>query len=133
MHTDPELLSLLALGEPVGTDEDRVHVQTCPTCAGELSELRRLVTLGRSVGADAELTAPDPRVWDRIREELALPPALEPLVSGSSPLADEAAAPTPADTRPGPSGGPSAAPPPSWPTRPWPRSGRDPPPPRVRR
>jgi hypothetical protein len=98
MHTDPELLSLLALGEPVGTDEDRVHVQTCPTCAGELSELRRLVTLGRS--ADAELTAPDPRVWDRIREELDLPTALEPLVSGSSPLTDEAAAPAPADTHP---------------------------------
>jgi hypothetical protein len=98
MHTDPELLSLLALGEPVGTDEDRVHVQTCPTCAGELSELRRLVALGRSVGA--ELTVPDPRVWERIRDELALPPALEPRVSESFPLADEAAAPTPAGTHP---------------------------------
>jgi hypothetical protein len=98
MHTDPELLSLLALGEPLGTDEDRVHLSTCPTCAGELSELRQLVTLGRSVGADAELTVPDPRVWDRIRDELALPPALEPFISESS--VEAAAAPTPAAPHP---------------------------------
>ena len=58
MHTDPELLSLLALGEQVGTDDDRFHVQTCPTCADEVSELHRLVTLVRSVGSDTELTAP---------------------------------------------------------------------------
>ena len=77
MHTDPELLSLLALGEQVGTDDDRFHVQTCPTCAGEISELQRLVTLVRSVPADTELTLPSPRVWDKIRAELALPPALE--------------------------------------------------------
>ena len=76
MHTDPELLSLLALGEQVGTDDDRFHVQTCPTCADEVSELHRLVTLARSVGTDTELALPSPRVWDKIREELALPPAL---------------------------------------------------------
>ena len=39
MHTDPELLSLLALGEQVGTDDDRLHVQTCPICADEVSQL----------------------------------------------------------------------------------------------
>ena len=103
MHTDPELLSLLALGEPVGTDEDRFHVQTCPTCAGEFSELHRLVALGRSVGADAELTVPDPRVWARIRDELALPSAPEPLVVASSPLADAASAPPPVADHPEPS------------------------------
>ena len=81
MHTDPELLSLLALGEHVGTDDDRFHVQTCPTCADEVTELHRLVSLARSVGTDTELTLPSPRVWDKIREELALPPALEPPVS----------------------------------------------------
>lgn len=80
MHTDPELLSLIALGEQVGTDDDRFHVQTCPTCAEEVSELHRLVTLVRSVGSDTELTAPDPRVWDKIRDELALPTAQEPTV-----------------------------------------------------
>ena len=98
MHTDPELLSLLALGEQVGTDDDRFHVQTCPTCADEVSELRRLVTLVRSVGPSTDLTVPDPRVWARIRDELALPPALEPLVSESSPVVDAAPAPVPTAT-----------------------------------
>lgn len=84
MHTDPELLSLLALGEEVGTDEDRSHVQTCPTCAEELSELHRLVTLGRGVGADSELTVPGPHVWNRIRAELALLPGLEPRADESA-------------------------------------------------
>jgi len=79
MHTDPELLSLLALGEQVGTDDDRFHVQTCPTCAAEISDLQRLVTLVRSVPDDTELTLPSPRVWDKIREELALPTAVEPM------------------------------------------------------
>ncbi len=87
MHTDPELLSLLALGEQVGTDDDRVHVQTCPTCADEISELRRLVTLVRVVGPDTELTPPSPRVWNRIRQELALPVTLEALDPDSTPAA----------------------------------------------
>ena len=41
MHADPELLGLLALGEDVGTADDRDHVQSCPQCADEVSELRR--------------------------------------------------------------------------------------------
>ena len=77
MHTDPELLSLLALGEQVGTDDDRLHVQTCPICADEVSQLHQLVALARSVGPDSALALPSPRVWDRIQAELALPPAAE--------------------------------------------------------
>ena len=88
MHTDPELLSLLALGEHAGTEDDRMHAQTCPDCAGELSELHRLVTLGRSVGADTELVAPSADVWARIRQDLALEatvelPAPEPILAPS--------------------------------------------------
>lgn len=75
MHTDPELLSLLALGEQVGTEQDRVHAQTCPECAGELSELQRLVTLGR--GAPITMVTPAPEVWTRISQELALDLTLE--------------------------------------------------------
>ena len=94
MHTDPELLSLLALGEQVGTDEDRIHAQTCPTCASELSELHRLVVLGRSAGTDTELTAPHPRVWARIQEGLALQQDLEPLRPASPAAAPTSEAPT---------------------------------------
>lgn len=81
MHADPELLSLLALGEQVGTDAERSHVRTCPACAGELSELQGLVDLVRSVDGETALTAPDPRVWVRIRDELELDPVLVPLVN----------------------------------------------------
>ncbi len=83
MHTDPELLGLLALGEHVGSEVDRVHAQTCPECAGELSELHRLVTLGRSVGAETAMAIPSQNVWARIRDELALEPTLEPPVHQS--------------------------------------------------
>lgn len=78
MHTDPEVLSLLALGEQVGTGEDRLHVGACPECSGELSDLHRLVSLGRSVRAESAMAVPSPDVWARIRDELDFEPALEP-------------------------------------------------------
>lgn len=79
MHLDPDLLALLALGEHAGTENDRRHVQSCADCASELSQLRRLVTLGRSVAADTAMAAPSQGVWVRIRDELALDTRLEPL------------------------------------------------------
>ena len=72
MHTDPELLGLLALGEQAGTEDDLAHLQSCAECAAELAELRRVVDLGRSVSAEPALVAPSPQVWARIRHELAL-------------------------------------------------------------
>lgn len=70
MHTDPELLSLLALGEPVGTENDRRHVNTCRECAEELSALQRLATLGRSADEETIMAMPSPDVWARICHEL---------------------------------------------------------------
>lgn len=100
MHVDPELLSLLALGEAVGTAEDHAHVQTCRACSGEIADLRRLVTLGRGFGVTDELVTPDPRVWARIQDELALSAALP----GAAPLLTPADGqdPTPVTTRPAP-------------------------------
>jgi hypothetical protein len=83
MHTDPELLGLLALGEQEGTEDDRAHLQSCPECAAELAELRRLVDLGRSVRTEPALVAPRPEVWARIRHELALDLTPEPLADRS--------------------------------------------------
>ena len=83
MHTDPELLNLLALGEHAGTEDDRTHAQSCPECADELSQLVRLVTLGRGLEADTQLMTPSDQVWARIRQDLALgssePPAPAPI------------------------------------------------------
>lgn len=83
MHSDPELLALLALGEHVGTEDDRLHVQTCPACAADLAELSRVVTLGRTVDATATLSTPSEGVWARIRAELDLGTEAAATTSGS--------------------------------------------------
>ncbi len=69
MHTEPELLALLALGEPAGSEADRDHLASCRSCAGELAELRRVVDLAR--GSEAlTLTDPGPQVWAAVRRGL---------------------------------------------------------------
>jgi len=69
MHTEPELLTLLALGELVGTANDRDHVVTCLECAAELVELGRLVELVRDA-ALLTLAEPGPRVWAAVEREI---------------------------------------------------------------
>ena len=69
MHTDPELLALLALGEQAGSEEERRHVASCAACAAEVAELREVAVLARSVG-DLEMSDPDPRVWAAVRAEI---------------------------------------------------------------
>jgi len=86
MHTDPEVLSLLALGEHVGSADDHSHLQTCPQCSGELSELQWVTTLGRSVDAETSLASPSPDVWARIRAELALD---QPAAAPAAPVVDD--------------------------------------------
>lgn len=96
MHTDPELLGLLALGEHVGTEDDRLHAQTCPECAGELIDLQRVVTLGRDVGAEPPLAVPSQDVWARTREELGFERPVEPPVDRHVFLPSDTAEPFPA-------------------------------------
>ncbi len=84
-HSDPEILSLMALGERVGTAEDDGHLQTCRSCRDELSELRHLVELGRGV-ENLAISVPDSAVWDRIRDELALEVAVGGSVTASPDL-----------------------------------------------
>lgn len=79
MHNDLGLLSLFALGEDVGTEDQRVHAQSCQACAGEITDLHRVVSLGRRVSAATRLVTPHPDVWARIRDELGLEPSLKPL------------------------------------------------------
>lgn len=83
MHTDPELLSLLALSEDTGDDESILHSQSCPTCAEELSQLQLVVTLGRSVRDEGPLVVPSGDVWSRISKELALDPSLHPVTDNA--------------------------------------------------
>ncbi|MDX6323257.1 MAG: hypothetical protein QOF52_3115 [Propionibacteriaceae bacterium] len=87
MHTNPELLALLALGEDVGNAEERAHVRSCPKCSTEVAELAKLAGIGRSAGAEDLLMPPAPQVWDRVRAELAFAdsPSLERTESTDQP------------------------------------------------
>jgi anti-sigma-K factor RskA len=70
MHTNPEVLALLALAEDVGTPAERLHVESCPTCSEEVAELARIADVGRSSTTSDLLSAPSPEVWARITAEL---------------------------------------------------------------
>ncbi|WJL95844.1 anti-sigma factor [Microbacterium sp. ET2] len=69
-HLDPEVLTLLAIGESVATPAEQDHLSTCPRCKAELSALTRTVVAGRSTVLLEDLEAPPDRVWSRISEEL---------------------------------------------------------------
>ncbi len=71
-HIDPDVLALLALGEGVADDAGRAHIADCPECEAELAKLSRAARVGRST-LDAELLVPDPRLWERIADEVGVP------------------------------------------------------------
>jgi hypothetical protein len=59
-HSDPDVLALLALGEPAPA-ADTAHLDTCAQCRDEVEALARIVSTVRSdPEADAVLAA-DPR------------------------------------------------------------------------
>lgn len=72
MHTNPDLLALLALGEDVGTEEDLVHISDCPDCRTELAAFTAAAGTGRRSSELDVLVAPRPEIWARISEELNL-------------------------------------------------------------
>lgn len=84
-HTDPDLLALAALGEPLDA-ADRAHVDECPDCARELDALSAAAAVGRSARDDAPVPAPA-GVWERVRDELGLDPELD-AVAGAGRGAD---------------------------------------------
>jgi hypothetical protein len=71
MHTDPEILALVALGErEAATPTDLDHIAHCAACERELAELGHLSQVGRTISDHVTLETPDPLVWDRIRAQL---------------------------------------------------------------
>jgi hypothetical protein len=71
-HLDPEQLALIALGEPVASDEEREHLAHCPDCTAEVAEMAHAVVVARSTMDETELDTPPARVWGRIADELGL-------------------------------------------------------------
>ncbi len=70
MHTSPDVLALLALGEQVGTQAELAHLQDCRVCRTELSQLSRAVEIGRGTNEEDVLQSPRPEVWEAVRAEL---------------------------------------------------------------
>jgi hypothetical protein len=72
VHVSPDLLTLLALGERVGSSEDHAHLSDCSECRAELQSLRAVANAGRRSTEGDALTSPPPHVWQRIAQELHL-------------------------------------------------------------
>ena len=75
MHIDHELVSLLALGEDVGTPDDRAHAQSCPACAEEIADLPQ-EQLRRELSLDDDAADLDQQVTTALLQaaETARPP-----------------------------------------------------------
>jgi hypothetical protein len=71
MHTNPEVLALLALGENPTSSADQQHLLNCAYCQAELADLRRVTRLAQHVDLSERLDTPPAVVWERIQEELA--------------------------------------------------------------
>lgn len=100
-HLEPDILALLAMGEPVASPEEEAHLADCPGCLEELARLRHTVDVGRATIDVGELEKPSSQVWDRIAEELQLSAGVAPdeVASGGTAAAGPDAAPAPIGTR----------------------------------
>jgi len=88
-HLDAELLSLLALGEPLGTDADAEHLASCPKCSETLRGLQHTVHIATLDPSGVELEEPGSQNWTAIHQALGLSPTL-----AADPLSRTSAGPT---------------------------------------
>lgn len=75
-HLDPEVMALLAMGEPVATSDEADHLAGCGDCADELANLRHAAIVGRSAMDAGTIESPPDAVWGRIASELKLSSAV---------------------------------------------------------
>lgn len=69
-HIDPDVLALLALGEPAASARDTRHLEECADCRAEVQNLSRAAAIGRATFGAGDLVAPDERVWGRIASDV---------------------------------------------------------------
>ncbi|GAA2128167.1 hypothetical protein ACVWYS_002302 [Arthrobacter sp. TE12231] len=94
-HLDAELLSLLALGESLGTDTDADHLASCPVCSETLRGLQHAVHIATLDTAGIELEKPGSQNWAAIHQALGLSPTL-----ATDPLTQPSAGPPVPPTKP---------------------------------
>jgi hypothetical protein len=71
LHCDDEDLSLTALGEPMGR-EDEAHLSTCPRCQSRVDQLAAVVASARAITDQDRPLAPPPELWQSITDELGM-------------------------------------------------------------
>ncbi|HEX5858043.1 MAG TPA: anti-sigma factor [Microbacterium sp.] len=113
-HLEPEQIALLAMGEPVASDDEADHLAECAECADELALMRHTVIVGRSAIDAGEMETPPEIVWSRISDELGLGSAVvvaeRPNDAPDAESHDaERFEPAAAASAPGPAGAPAAA------------------------
>jgi Anti-sigma-K factor rskA len=81
-HVDPDVLALLALGEPVASDPEERHIADCAVCTSALEELRATAAVGRASRTAEPLLTPPARVWEGIAAQLGLPDDVRPRTVG---------------------------------------------------
>jgi hypothetical protein len=95
MHSDPDILAMMAMGEPNILPADERHVELCPQCLEELESLRRVTSLARAGSPlDSPLAFPRPEVWAAISGTLGLAPEIAPAPFPDSLPAGDPAPPT---------------------------------------
>ncbi len=76
-HIDEDALALVALGEQSDDSAVRAHLGACADCRAEVAALRSTVSVARSAVGEVALIEPPARVWQAVRGELGLDPALQ--------------------------------------------------------
>lgn len=86
-HVDDDLLTLLALGEQVGSSDDLAHLAACERCAAEVASLADVAVAARHAVAP---TPPPDRVWAAVAAELDLTDRTPPVTTSAEPERDAA-------------------------------------------
>ncbi len=113
MHSDPEVLAMIAMGEIDIPADDRRHVESCAQCSSEIVSLRRIPDIARAGVPDGPLAAPRAAVWSQISSTLAFPADVQP--APFEPMRAAASATVVAQPDAGPSRQGSSAPAPAVP------------------
>lgn len=71
-HLDADVLSLMALGESVGTGAEADHLANCPQCSETLRGLQHAVHIATLDPAGIELEQPGSQNWTAIHQALGL-------------------------------------------------------------
>lgn len=83
MHSDPDALAAVAMGETDVSADDLRHIEFCAECSREIRSLRRVAELARSGPAEDALSTPSDEVWQRISSTLGLRSDVVPASVGS--------------------------------------------------